>query len=1238
MYGKTISGFKAFYENAIKGTHPNPWLIDLWGEDPSRFETQILCHSNGTPVEGTKRFQDNDTSEIWGPVRWPLNAYSDPEPYDPPLTYWIEKRVKGIGTTWWDWQNKHTVRLGFDIDSLIGHAPGVGVDDSTIRRFDTINIPYITILRSTRGLGRHIYIEFGEPFPVTMNHHEHAAIARSLLPRLSRESGIDFAAEKDVCGGIMWIYHVNTTAENRGYEMIKKATQVLTADDVPANWRDHLPVVQGSRSKVLVRGYTPEGETAGDELDEMSKSKIKVPLDDVHNRILDALEDTGYTVMWVDDHHLCQTHTRALAEVHERLSLRGFFDTTAPGDDPGKPNCLSGDTMVITREGCKPIEDLEGKNVEIITSRGAWVTAPFKSYGEQDVFAVTLQRGNDTRVIKATADHRWFVSRTKTGPKRKTKVNFGDRKEVLTCDLELDHILIQTKPQLVVIPSVVGIQHGLVWGDGTAGGCRTTASLSLFGDKDLQLLKYFSEHPQRKITCSVGGVEIWNLPKHFKSLVPLTYDKPYLYGWLAGYFAADGHVSSQGCCIIRSSSRESIQHVKDVCHILGIETSQITERVRNGYKTSVIYTTVLKAADLTSEFFLIDSHKDNWEKCNTRQHHYWRVKSVEPAGREKVYCCEVPETHCFCLEDFILIGNCFMRPRLNGGWDVYRFGQGTSEHGLWDRVGEWTHIAYNVDPSFDKLMQLAGGTMHIKPELGYVFSTKEQFKNALELLGVKLELPARTSDDRSLLIRRRVEDGKPIICIEKKRDDKPMDFEGFVKTPQGWQKIIDPTVKIEDNNYMEEMLSEMDNQLRALKQRNFNDNASRGGSFIGWVFKDATGAWVEIPGGENVSNVLKRAGFAELDFMKGDALYNSWLLVNEPFKPEFPGGRKWNRDAPQLRYAPAKLGIDESPRHEWWDKYLNHLGSDLDEYIKTLDWTEDWNIRNGGDYLKVWLACMIRYPFDKLPYLFMWGSQETGKSMFYESVQLLMTKGVVSADKALTSEGGYNGELLNCVLAYIDETNVAAAGREVYSRLKAWTTGLTITIHPKYQQVFEAVNTCHFVQLANELEALPVFRGDKRITALQVPPVVDPIPKDVFMRHLEEEAPHFLYTLLNWDIPDARSRLRLPIIETDSKTSAIELNESVLHNFIAERCYEIPGTRMKLDDLYNLFIDNLSENEKPQWNKRLVKKELSDHFPIGRSTGNVDYIGNLSLNPDAEEGVPYSVVNRRLIQKGIDNE
>lgn len=920
MYGKTLDGYKKFYDNFLKDHHNNPWLIDLWGDDPGRFETQILCKT-GTPIEGTNKFEDLETGEKWGPLRWPRNAYSVPEGIDPVLTYDIMKRVKAIGTTWWDWRNRQTIRLGFDIDSVIGHAPGVGVDKETIEQFSAFDIPYLTILRSTRGLGRHIYIEFGEPFPVTQNHHEHAAIARALLPRLTRDArkqgfNVDFEAEKDVCGGVMWIHHVNATNENHGYEMIKPATGFLTAEDVPVNWRDHLSVVTGSRSKVLVKGWTPGGETSGDELDDMSNANTKIALDEQHEKVLDALEDTGYTVMWVDDHHLCQTHTCALKDVHERLELKGFFETDAPGDDPGKPNC-------------------------------------------------------------------------------------------------------------------------------------------------------------------------------------------------------------------------------------------------------------------------------------------------------------------------------FMRPRPDGSWDVFRFGQGTSEHALWDSAGEWTHILFNVQPTFEQVMIQCGGEKHVDDRLGYVFSEPSAVEEALQALKIEYSLPERAHDNRVMYLNQR-DDQLPVLTVEKQRSDKPVDFKGFAKTSKGWQKLFNVQLDIKEDTRLDELFLKFDNDVRALKQRNFNDSASKGGSIIGWVINDASQAWVEVSA-DNVSLVMKSLGYSDIDMLKGDALYNSWQLTNEPFKPEYPGGRKWNRDAPQLRYQPAKLDIDEVPHHPWWDRYLNHLGSDLDDYLKDLDWPEEWNIRTGGDYIKVWLACMIRYPFDKLPYLFMWGGQATGKSMFYESIQLLITNGVAPADKALTSKEGYNGELANCVLAYIDETNVGLAGREAYNRLKAWTTGLTIPIHAKYQQVVEVVNTCHFVQLANELEALPVFRGDERVTALQVPVIIDPVPKHKFMAHLEDEAPHFLYTLMNWDLPDAPSRLRMPVIVTQSKLSAIEINEDLLMNFVADNCYETAGAKIRMEDFYRQFMESMSEAEQKAWSKRSVKKKLSDFFPVGRGPGNVDYIGNITFNPDVDESEPFRVVKNRLTKRGDDD-
>jgi hypothetical protein len=1233
---RTTAAYKAFYNNVLSKQHNHPELIGRWGADPGRFETQIMCKKAGSMLDNGKFEQDG---EIFGSSRWPYDAKSQPNYSDPPISYIVETRMKCIGTTWWDWQNQKTIGLGYDFDSIIGHAKGVGVSDEELAKLDGIDVPWLEVIRSTRGAGRHIYIWFDEnDAPTTVNHTEHAAIARAFIPLIAKHTGLDIEASVDVCGGVMWIHHRNATAKNQGYAQIKPATQILTAAHVPPNWRDNLEVVSGSRARVRVQGWTAEGTPSGDEdvLDEMTQAVAKVPLDEQHLKLLEDLESTGHTSLWVSDHHLWQGHTAGIKTVFDERAeqekpLKGLFDTNSLDSDPGKPNCLCANTQVITRQGLRPIGDLADKDIDIITSRGEWATAPFKSYGIQNVFAVTLRRGNDTRVIKATKDHRWYVCKHKTTERRKTKVNFGDRKEAITIELEKDQILVQTKPRLVVKPSVIGIQHGLVWGDGTNSGSRKTSTLSLFGEKDAQLLKYFAEHPQRPINRSVGGVEVWNLPYHFKSLVPLNYDRPYLYGWLAGYFAADGCVSNSGACIIRSANEASLKHVRDVCHILGIETSQVTSSVRgeNSYKPGAIhYTIILKAGDLAEDFFLIEQHRERWASTTNRQHHYWRVESVVPTGREEVFCCTVPNTHCFCLEDFILIGNCFMRPKPDGAWDVYRFGEGTDECPLWDTQGKWTHTTLHYPATLRQICMACNGYEGSEERQGFLFETVDDLREAMKLLKSDVPIPDKAIDrELSLHVN---DQGKVVLVIEKKRSDSKKDFPRYVKTPKGWQRWLDGAIETSDTEVKEQTIwSELDEKIRAL-----TTETNSGAQFDSWVMKGASGTWTNHPPA-NISSFLAKEGFNKPAPILGGAVYKSWLLTNDPFKPEYPGGRKWNRNAAQLIYAPVELGENEYPVHPTWDRVMNHCGVELNDYIPEMPWREDWGVATGGDYLTAWVACMIQNPFGKLPYLFMYGPQNSGKSSFYEAINLLMTPGSMErADKALTSDQGYNGELEGVVLAVIDEIDISKAGATAYNRIKDWVTGLTFCLHPKYCQPRTVPNTLHFVQLSNTRRAVPVLPGDTRITAMNVPALEEEIPKDQLFDLLRQEAPHFMYTLLNYERPKPINRMMIPVIETQGKHDAAADNVDELEQFIADHCYEIPGAAVRFSDFVKAFQASLEVFQKAEWKERLIRAVVSEKLMYGTSrVHNQAIIGNLSLDPNIQPSAPFVKDGRLLVRE-----
>jgi phage/plasmid-associated DNA primase len=314
---------------------------------------------------------------------------------------------------------------------------------------------------------------------------------------------------------------------------------------------------------------------------------------------------------------------------------------------------------------------------------------------------------------------------------------------------------------------------------------------------------------------------------------------------------------------------------------------------------------------------------------------------------------------------------------------------------------------------------------------------------------------------------------------------------------------------------------------------------------------------------------------------------------------------------------------------------MEHCGSDLTNYLSELPWCKDWGLTTGGDYLTAWVACMLQNPFGKLPYLFMYGPQNSGKSSFHESIALLLTSGVAKADRALTSEQGYNGELQDAVLAVVDEVDISKAGSGVYNKLKEWVTGITVSIHAKYKPVQDVTSTLHFVQMSNSRDSLPVFPGDTRITAMHVPDLEEgvEIPREKLQILLKQEAPAFMRTLMDFEIAEATGRLMIPVIETQGKLEAAAGNIDEVNQFIEDNCYTIPGTATKFADFETKFLESLEEFQRPDWKRRLIRNALSERFPIGKGTSaNQLVIGNLTFNPTAEPSEPYTQSGSKLVK------
>jgi hypothetical protein len=355
--------------------------------------------------------------------------------------------------------------------------------------------------------------------------------------------------------------------------------------------------------------------------------------------------------------------------------------------------------------------------------------------------------------------------------------------------------------------------------------------------------------------------------------------------------------------------------------------------------------------------------------------------------------------------------------------------------------------------------------------------------------------------------------------------------------------------------------------------------------------------------------------------------------VNKPFEDEFPGDRQWNRNAAQLRYKPK---LEEPFECTTWDSVLTHCGEGLTEAVLTHPWCQQHGVLTGGEYLRLWVASLFQRPAEPLPYLFFFSEQEnTGKSTFHEALSLLMTKGYVRADTALSSSSAFNGELENAVLCVVEEVNLSER-KDARNRMKDWVTAKYIPIHRKNQTPYHIPNTTHWVQCANDASYCPVFPGDTRITMCYVSPLgrEQLIAKGRLMQLLEKEATDFLGSIMSIELPRADERLGVPIIETTDKKHTARGNMSPLELFIDERCHKIDGASIRYAEFYQQFQAWLDPEEAGNWSKIRVGRELPRQYPKGRmyEDGAQFHVGNLSLVPDVKACKPFVLKDQKLVK------
>jgi hypothetical protein len=569
--------------------------------------------------------------------------------------------------------------------------------------------------------------------------------------------------------------------------------------------------------------------------------------------------------------------------------------------------------------------------------------------------------------------------------------------------------------------------------------------------------------------------------------------------------------------------------------------------------------------------------------------------------------------------------NCFAFPLRNGAWKVYRFGQGINEDATWQQDGEgWTTCLFNHDPDFVTASRAKGGA-ELADNKGYQFDKAKYAIDVARTLGS----PDIVLDEKFLCretILRASKDGRLVMRLKQEKED-PKPGEGWAKVRGGfWERVFNVRT---DNNEDELSSAEYDDRLRRLNTPT--------GDTAGWFIRDTNENWSRCGAGE-CKMWLQCHGHVKLEAEQilGGCIDKPWQLINHPFDAEYPGGRQWNYNTPQYAFEEAKLKSDEHAYHPHWDKVLHHCFRDLDSEIRGLTWAQEANIRTGAEYGLAWIAACFRDPFEPLPFLFFFGGQDCGKSIWHEALALLTTGGIVSAERSLTNQSGFNGELANAVIAYIEEADIARSPY-AYPRMKEWTTAKVLWIRRMRTDAYPQPNTLHMVMMANDQKNCPVFPGDTRITVIEVPDLLpgEDIPKSILLKHLEDEAPHFMHTLKNFVLPQVQGRLRLPVVNTIKKQQSEDMQRSPLESFLKDQCFPSPGHKVLYSEFYERFVEWLDPEERYQWSKIKVSRAMPSDTPVGASTDNKRFVGNLTftqvdVTPD---DLPLICVNGRLRDK-----
>jgi hypothetical protein len=228
--------------------------------------------------------------------------------------------------------------------------------------------------------------------------------------------------------------------------------------------------------------------------------------------------------------------------------------------------------------------------------------------------------------------------------------------------------LVTVNPTEVVSLDRDGILHGIVFGDGAYhrqsenSGRKPFCQIYLCNDPagcdSRNLAPLFQQRGFRPvIRDDKQQVRFYGLPDHWKTLPSAAESPAYLRGFVAGWFAADGHIDHRApVAMLSSAQRAPLEWLQGIAPRAGlaVSTNICLRRSMSTFGPSEWHCLGLAASTLDADFFVLPEKRRRFRPAQFMKQ--WKVVYVRPTYVvEPVYSLSISENAYFAIEGNILV-------------------------------------------------------------------------------------------------------------------------------------------------------------------------------------------------------------------------------------------------------------------------------------------------------------------------------------------------------------------------------------------------------------------------------------------------------------------------------------------------------------------------------------------------------------------------------------------------------